>query len=399
MSRFHSYLNSAKVVIHQYDGSQPLSGFLKELFSAHKKYGSKDRKHISHLCYCYCRTGKAFMDLTIEEKILTGLFLCSTESHIVLQNLMPEWNDLVEKTLSEKLEFLGLENSLVEVFPFVEELSDGIDHDEFVRSFFIQPDLFIRIRPGHKKAVLKKLEKAELKYEQPIENCVSFSNNTKIDDIVDLDREAVVQDFSSQQLSSFLILALGKINHSLDDKAKSQKQAIKVWDCCAASGGKSILLKDIQSNIDLTVSDIRKSILVNLEKRFKIAGIKDHNSFVSDLSKINTEELNKNYDLIIADVPCSGSGTWSRTPEQLAFFEKNKIGHYVSLQEKIVSNAIPQLNEGGAFIYITCSVFQKENEGMVNFIKENLGLSLLKRGLIKGYDKKADSMFVAVFTA
>ncbi len=337
------------------------------------------------------------MDLSIEEKILTGLFLCSTEEHIILQNLKPEWNEQVGKSLHEKLEFLGAENSFNEVFPFANELSDGIDEDAFVRSFFIQPDLFIRVRPGQEKMVLKKLEKAELKFNRPIENCISFSNNTKLEEIIELDKEAVVQDLSSQELGAFLHFAGKKIAGSFGSKTDAQQQSLKVWDCCAASGGKSILLHDINSEIDLSVSDIRTSVLANLEKRFKIAGIKNHKSFISDLGKSKPGDIKKTYDLIIADVPCTGSGTWSRTPEQLAFFEKNMIGHYVSLQEKIVANVIPQLNDGGSFVYITCSVFKKENEGMVDFIKQKFNLTIQRMEVLKGYDKKADSMFVAVF--
>jgi 16S rRNA (cytosine967-C5)-methyltransferase len=48
---------------------------------------------------------------------------------------------------------------------------------------------------------------------------------------------------------------------------------LAVWDCCAASGGKSILVKDTLNSIQLTVSDIRQSILNNLQQRFAVAGI------------------------------------------------------------------------------------------------------------------------------
>jgi len=87
----------------------------------------------------------------------------------------------------------------------------------------------------------------------------------------------------------------------------------------------------------------------------------------------------------------------SRTPEQLYFFDERKIETYSVLQKKIVSNAIPQLQPGGTFIYITCSVFKKENEELVAFIKEKFHLQIEQMEVLKGYDKKADSMFVAVF--
>ena len=70
---------------------------------------------------------------------------------------------------------------------------------------------------------------------------------------------------------------------------------------------------------------------------------------------------------------------------------------YVAMQQQIVSNVIPHLQQGGTFIYITCSVFKNENEDMVNFIKEKFHLQLLQMEFLKGYDKKADSMFTAFF--
>ena len=78
--------------------------------------------------------------------------------------------------------------------------------------------------------------------------------------------------------------------------------------------------------------------------------------------------------MIIADVPCTGSGTWGRTPEQLYYFEDRKIEEYASLQKQIVTNVISHLAPGGYFLYITCSVFKKENEEAIDFIKDKFQL-------------------------
>ena len=155
---------------------------------------------------------------------------------------------------------------------------------------------------------------------------------------------------------------------------------------------------DINPNISLVVSDVRDSIIANLKKRFLEAGIKKYKSYSFDLLKGNTQHfLNTKYSMIVADVPCSGSGTWGRSPEQLYFFDESKINSFSALQKKLVSKVISQLQPHGFFIYITCSVFKKENEEVVEFIKEQLSLELIKMELLKGYDKKADTMFVALF--
>ncbi|HEY1201479.1 MAG TPA: Fmu (Sun) domain-containing protein, partial [Niastella sp.] len=171
----------------------------------------------------------------------------------------------------------------------------------------------------------------------------------------------------------------------------------KIWDACAASGGKSILAFDTFKQPHLTVSDIRQSILINLEKRFATAGIKNYNSFVGDLSASTFNIRNSAFDIIITDVPCSGSGTWSRTPEQLYYFEPQQINKYSALQKNIVSNAIPYLKPGGFLLYCTCSVFKKENEEVVDFIQQQHSLQLKQLTLFTGYTMKADTLFGAVF--
>jgi 16S rRNA (cytosine967-C5)-methyltransferase len=386
VSRYHSYLNSAVKIIEQYKGDEPFASFLKKFFAANKKYGSKDRKQIAHLCYCYFRLGKAGSGITVEEKILTGLFLCSDSPDEILALLRPEWNKNVHLPLQEKLSSIPF--SLSSVFQWANELSSGIDHDRFAESFLTQPDLFLRVIPGQSEIVLKKLEKAEVQFQYKGIDCISLPNSTKLEDRIELNKEAVIQDYSSQRIAEFFKLIKEDLKHP-----------VKVWDCCAASGGKSILAKDVLGEIDLTVSDIRESILANLKRRFSEAGIIKYKPVIADLtaSNIRSSILNIQSSMIIADVPCTGSGTWARTPEQLNFFMTSEIERYSMLQKKIISNTIPQLNPGGYFLYITCSVFKKENENNVEYIKKQFHLDLIKMELLKGYDKKADTMFAALF--
>jgi len=54
------------------------------------------------------------------------------------------------------------------------------------------------------------------------------------------------------------------------------------------------------------------------------------------------------------------------------------------------------LKDGGFLLYITCSVFSKENEKNVEFMKDRLKLHLVEMKLLKGYRKKADTMFAAL---
>jgi len=403
----HSYLNSAVKIINDYAGEEPLSAFLKKYFLANKKFGSRDRKQVAHLCYCFFRLGKALTGIPVEDRILIGLFLSSSESNNILQEIKPEWNSQVEAPISEKLSIIharsgqsgGNSSSVINhVFPWSGQLSEGVDHEKFCESFFVQPNLYLRIRPGHDQAVKDKLVSAGIGFIEIQPGCLSLPNATRIESIIDLDREAVVQDLSSQQIGKYL--------HLLPDSYRNAQclpmtigVPIAAWDCCAGSGGKSLLLHDVLPNLDLTVSDVRESILANLKKRFANAGITKYHSFIADLTNSHSPFTihHSQFDLIICDAPCTGSGTWSRTPEQVYFFDEKKIHQYASLQRRIVTNVIPHLKPGGILVYITCSVFKNENERVVHFIQQQSHMHLIEMKLLSGYENRADTMFVSIF--
>jgi 16S rRNA (cytosine967-C5)-methyltransferase len=383
VSRYFSYLNSAVKILSSYTGKETFPSFIKKFFSANKKYGSKDRKAIMHLCYCFFRTGKAFAE-TIEERIALGLFLCSQKTNDLLLQLKPGWNEEAGKSIEEKMQFIAEPLLLQQVFPWKDELNESIDFRKFVEAFFIQPDVFLRLRPGKEKKVKEKLLSEDIPFREIGSHSIAIANATNIEKLVQLNEDAVVQDLNSQEVAGFFPL--------------EKERSFKVWDCCAASGGKSIMMYDENPDIQLTVSDIRETILINLKKRFDQAGIKKYRSFVFDLASSKKPPVKSEFDLVVCDAPCTGSGTWSRNPEQLFLFDTQKIDHYTAVQKQIVRNVIPYLNKGGYLLYITCSVFKKENELIVDFIKQDTlhNFDVLKMEMLKGYDKKADTLFAAL---
>jgi len=390
--RYLSHLLSAKHIIEAYEGKEPFSHFIKHIFRQNKKYGSKDRKDISQLCYGYFRLGHGMPGSQLEEKILMGLFLCSSSPHPLLEHFQPAWNEHIKMPVEKKIAFLSPLFSVTDIFPWLDALSDGIDPLPFCQSFLVQPDLFLRVRPGYKMAVTEKLSRAGIPFYEREEACIGLDNATPIEGVLDLDKEAVVQDLNSQRAANLFPLPM----------EAPLGRPYAVWDCCAASGGKSIMVCDRLGKIDLTVSDIRASILHNLQKRLESAGIQKYQSFVADLSIPSSQgnrKKNKKYDLIIADLPCSGSGTWSRSPEAIGNFRQEQIEKFSSLQKKILATVAPCLEQDGVLVYITCSVFKMENESMVEYIQQKFGFQLLKMALLAGYQAKADTLFAASFKA
>ncbi|MEN5194831.1 RsmB/NOP family class I SAM-dependent RNA methyltransferase [Sphingobacterium faecium] len=362
-----------------YEGNEPFARYLTSFFKINKQMGSKDRKWTSRLCYNYFRLGKGAKQLSQHKRLIIAEYLCETESPFVAL-FEPGWN--IALSLNDKLTFLKELQLLqvADVFPFKDELSNAIDQDDFIQNQFIQPDLFIRVKRGKEKFVKAVFESEGISYQFISDQTIALSNGTSLQRFKDLDGVIEVQDLSSQRTLNFM------------DASPKENW----WDACAASGGKALLFLDAHPKTNLLVSDVRMSILRNLDERFERAGIRDYRKKIVDLTKDTTPILGAElFDGIILDAPCTGSGTWGRSPENITYFNARKINEFASLQKEIARNVSQHLKVGKPLIYITCSVFGKENEEVIAYIQKELGYALESYQVLKGYYEKADSMFVA----
>src|SRR6201986_4390402 len=375
-------LKTFQRILDEYPAETPLGKFLPGFYRQNKQMGSTDRKVASRLIYNYFRLGKALFNTPTEDRLLVAEFLCNTQTNSFLQHFKPEWALCIGFDIDEKLKLIKTaypDFKLADVFPWSNEISTGIDKDAFLKSFFIQPDLFIRVRKGFEQHVKALLTKAEIVFKDEGNSCLALPNGTRLEAIFPQQHWFEVQDLSSQQTAKFF----------RPNKWESW------WDACAASGGKSLLLHDQEPNLKLVVSDIRESVLNNLDERFHQSGLTKYQKKLLDLTQNVDPELHDySFDGIILDAPCSGSGTWGRTPEMISQFQSPKIEFFQRLQESITRNVVKYLKPGKPLIYITCSAFKAENEDVVNFIVKELGLKVEEQTVLKGYENKADTMFI-----
>lgn len=384
--RAEQQLRTFKRVFEQFAADKPLAKFLPEYFKRNKQMGSNDRRSASRLLYNYFRLGRAFADKSVEQRLYLAEFLCTSVDNPFLHNFRPDLNEKIYLTQDEKIKYVSLHEGLIlnDVFPFTRHLSDGIDQGAFLSSFFVQPDLFIRIHPKALSWVIEKLEESNIDFRMIAQHTVALPNGTNLEALFPGNSFPVkpyeVQDFSSQKTAQYF--KPNRYEHW--------------WDACAASGGKSLLLFSEQPDIKLLVSDIRESVLDNLDERFIAAGLRTYQKKLIDLTQNADPEIHHyEFDGIILDAPCTGSGTWGRTPEMINQFQEYKIQGFQNLQMTIAANVIKYLKKGKPLIYITCSVFREENEEIICYLQKNHGMQLEKSELIKGYDNKADTMFVA----
>jgi 16S rRNA (cytosine967-C5)-methyltransferase len=365
-------LKTFQRILDEYPAETPLSKFLPGFYRQNKQMGSTDRRIAGRLVYNYFRLGRALPDLPADERLFIAEFLCNTQLNSFLQHFKPEWAACVGFDIDEKLEMVKTAYpgfKLDDVFPWTSQLSAGIDKDAFLRSFFVQPDLFIRVYKGFEPQVKIALTAAEVVFKDEGNRCLSLPNGTRLEALIANPHWYEVQDLSSQRTAEYF---------------KPEKWE-SWWDTCAGSGGKSLLLHDMEPTVKLVVSDIRESILANLDERFQQAGLLKYQKKLLDLTQNNDLILHDYaFDGIILDAPCTGSGTWGRTPEMISQFDAHKIEFFQRLQQSIARNVVKHLKPGKPLIYITCSVFKAENEDVANFIVKELGLKLEKQTVLKG---------------
>ncbi|MGF7082462.1 RsmB/NOP family class I SAM-dependent RNA methyltransferase [Mucilaginibacter sp. UYCu711] len=376
-------LKTFQRILGEYPAETPLGKFLPGFYRQNKQMGSSDRRVANRLMYNYFRLGKALWNTPTEDRLMVAEFLCNTQVNSFLQHFKPDWAACVGFTIEDKIDLVTKtypDFKLDDVFPWVSQASPAIDKQAFLKSFFVQPDLFIHVHNGYDHLVKAELVKAAVAFKDEGNGCISLPNGTRLEAIFPTQHWFEVQDYSSQQTANYF---------------KPNKWDAW-WDACAASGGKSLLLHELEPNIKLVVSDIRESILANLDERFRSAGLMKYQKKQLDLTQNIDQTLHDyEFDGIILDAPCSGSGTWGRTPEMISQFEPQKIEFFQRLQKNIAANVIKFLKPGKPLIYITCSAFKAENEDVVDYLVKECGLKLESVEVLKGYERRADSMFVA----
>lgn len=169
-----------------------------------------------------------------------------------------------------------------------------------------------------------------------------------------------------------------------------------VLDFCSGSGGKTLAFAHLMQNKgQIYLHDIRSSMLMQAKKRLNRAGVQNV-QFISH-AELPKKNLTEKMDWVLADVPCSGSGTLRRNPDMKWKFTPERLHSLILEQRTIFTNALSYLRKGGKIVYATCSLFQEENEQQVSWFLENLPLKLIKSQFYPPELKGRDGFFAAVF--
>ena len=143
------------------------------------------------------------------------------------------------------------------------------------------------------------------------------------------------------------------------------QNAKTVLDYCAGGGGKTLAMAALAPKAQITAHDASPARLAPLAERAKRAGAR------VKLLKQSPKETDL-FDLVLLDVPCSGSGAWRRNPEGKWRFEAADLAELTQVQAEILRKTAGFVAQKGVLAYVTCSVFTAENQDQIAaFCAEN----------------------------
>jgi len=163
-------------------------------------------------------------------------------------------------------------------------------------------------------------------------------------------------------------------------------QGSRILDCCSAPGGKTLAMADRNPSATITAVELhphRARLLQRMLRPKKGAAESLHSQKVN-IAVADARYLPSiiHFDRILADVPCSGTGTLARNPEIKWRLELSDLADLHERQYAILRSALAQVAAGGRVIYSTCSLEREENENVVErTLAEGNGFRLLDCGL------------------
>ncbi len=169
---------------------------------------------------------------------------------------------------------------------------------------------------------------------------------------------------------------------------------LRVLDLCAAPGGKTTAVRSVLPEGSLLVSNEpmrqRANILMENVQKFGCPDVIVTNNYPRDYNKSGLQ-----FDIIIADVPCSGEGMFRKDEGAIAEWSVQNVRKCAALQREIIEDIMPCLRDGGLLIYSTCTFNAHEDEENVDYIVEKWDMERLDaRHFIPG-ETRTEGLFMA----
>ena len=364
-----------EIIEQVFSDKQPADNILNSYFRERRYIGSKDRRFISENVWDIIRhrrrlefeaqstSIRKLMIVWAKNKSLETVFGGGQYGMSILSEEETDWLD----NLPENPYLQDVEAECPQW------LFDKIKDFELLKSLNRPATADFRVNAGSRETIIKKMKEEGfdvvstpfspigVRAEERINlnNCITFQ-----DGLIE------PQDEASQIAA---ILADVKPEH-------------KVIDYCCGAGGKSLTLSYLMQNKgQIEAHDIDERRLEAILPRMKRLQ-------ANNIKTVKTTEVGQDYDRFIIDAPCSGSGTWRRSPDAKFRLNEKKLLEIVDIQSSLLDLAAEKVKQGGRIVYITCSILEEENtQQITKFLNRNNDFSLVDMQTI--WDKKIESPY------
>lgn len=145
----------------------------------------------------------------------------------------------------------------------------------------------------------------------------------------------------------------------------------RILDACAAPGGKTCHILEMQTDNDVVAIDIDPERLLQIKQNTDRLGLKTQ-LIAADAADTASWWDGTKFDRILIDAPCSGTGVIRRHPDIKLLRRPDDIANLVLKQQQLLESLWPLLNTNGLLVYTTCSIIQQENEQQImNFLQNH----------------------------
>lgn len=166
------------------------------------------------------------------------------------------------------------------------------------------------------------------------------------------------------------------VGHIFRREIERYDRQVRVLDLCAAPGGKTT---DLAASLREKYGD--RFVLVANEVMKQRAGILadnvavwgDPNVIVTSVDPKAFAAMGSFFDMIVADVPCSGEGMFRKDRRAVEEWSEENVRLCAARQRRILGDVWPALREGGTLIYSTCTFEEEENDNNLKWVSEELG--------------------------
>ena len=326
-----------------FENKAAASKVIQYSFKQNKKWGARDRKVFAESFYTILRHAgpyfaaikkEAYSELSVEEAAkIVNLF----EEGSILER--PQ-NLFFKETTSKDL---------------LEALSDELSEDQqklFLKKSSEMAPVFLRVNTLKTTDVecMKVLAEEGVATESVKNNCLVLGERKNVFSTQAFKKGFFeVQDGASQDVAPFMELSKG----------------LRVADSCSGAGGKALHMAALMQNTGTLVAmDVFPKRLEDLKKRSKRAGVSNIQIKAIEGTK-TVKRMQGQFDRVLLDVPCTGSGTYRRKPESKIFFSKEEHERLLKTQKEIFELHSKLVKSGGKLIYATCSILPSENKEQV----------------------------------